>query len=230
MDSNSKLVKWLKWLKSIEEEIYQLVVYKDIFWSTQKLIKQNESIQKPSIFYRFIGDTYISYALIGIRRQIKIDRDSISFARLLDELTKNPEILSREYFRELYKGSLLEELGQADKDFNQYCGDTTNHISKSMVADDLEELINHANKCEEFADKRIAHRDKRDPKSPLTFADLNNCIDFMDQLYCKYNLIFHALDSGGSLTPSYDYDWQAIFDEPWRIKKKTIQSNKRYSL
>ena len=212
-----KLIKWIKWLKTVEDEISHLVVNKDIFWSVQKLIKENKKIQKPSSFYRFLGDTYVSHALIGVRRQIKIDSQSISFHRLLKEITENPEILSREYFRELYKGSVLEELGQADKDFNQFCGNTPDHISKQMVAQDIATLIDYAKKCEDFADKRIAHTDKRDPKFPLTFEDLNNSIDFLDKLCCKYNLIFHA-HSSESLMPTYQYDWKAIFDEPWRIK------------
>lgn len=221
-----KLNKWLKWLKIIEGEIYNLVLNKDIFWSVQDLIKKNEKIQKPSVFYRYLGDTYVSHALIGVRRQIKVDSQSISFHRLLSEMTKNPEVLSREYFRELYKDSVLEELGQADKDFNAYCGDTPDHISKEMVTEDISKLIEYAQKCEDFTDKCIAHTDKRDPKTPLTFDDLNNCIGYLDTLCCKYNLIFHAVYSN-SLMPTYQYDWKEIFDEPWRIGQKGGQVHGR---
>lgn len=210
-----KLSKWIKWLKVIEIEIYNLVLYKDVFWSVQHLIKENEKIQKPSVFYRYLGDTYVSHVLIGMRRQIKIDRDSISFHRLLDELNRNPEILSRKYFKELYKGSVLEELGHADKDFDEFCGDTPEHISKDMVRQDIKDLIGYATKCEDFTDKVIAHTDKRDPKHPLTFDDVNKCIDYMDKLICKYNSIFHATYTD-SLMPTYQYDWKEIFDEPWR--------------
>ena len=213
---DTKLSKWLRWLELIEKQIYNLVLYKDVFWSVQDLIRGNNKIQKPSIFYRYLGDTYVSHALIGIRRQIKIDKDSISFRKLLDELSKKPEILSRKYFKSLYKDSVLVELGQDDKDFDKYCGDTPEHISKDMVLQDIDELIINAEKCEDFTDKVIAHTDKRDPRHPLTFDDIDKCIDYMDKLICKYNLIFHATYSD-SLMPTYQYDWQEIFDEPWRI-------------
>jgi hypothetical protein len=199
---DTKLAKWLRWLeKVIQPEVQQLVAYKDIFWSVQGLIQKNKNIQKPSRFYTFLGDTYASYSLIGIRRQVKVDKQSISFCCLLEELAEHPEILSREYFTGLYQGSALEQFGQADKDFDKFCGTTPKHISRKMVVQDIDTLKSQANKCEDFSDKRIAHRDKRDPKSPLTFGEIDNCIDFIDKLYCKYHLIFTA-ECADSLKPA----------------------------
>src|SRR2546426_7612992 len=89
-------------------------------WEVQKIIRSNKNIQKPSSFYRYLGDTYVSYITIGIRRQIKIDRQSISFARLLSEIIETPSVLSRDYFKSLYKGSVAESL--ADRDFDRFAG------------------------------------------------------------------------------------------------------------
>jgi len=47
---------------------------------------------------------------MGIRRQIKINEDSISFAKLLKEICDTPEILSRDRFVALYKGMQLSIL------------------------------------------------------------------------------------------------------------------------
>jgi hypothetical protein len=213
-----KLIKWIRWLKSIEVEITQLVVARDIFWSVQKLIEGNKAIQKPSSFFKYMGDTYISFIVMGIRRQIKIDGKSISFARLLSEIECYPEKISRQYFRKLYKGSSVELL--ADNDFDQFCinsGDP--YISSIIVRNDLMELRKMACLCEEFADKIIAHRDKRDPKILPTFKDADDTINFLDKLYVKYHLIFNA-ESMKSLMPVYQYDWKQIFDFPWRVKNK----------
>jgi hypothetical protein len=213
-----KLKKWIRWLKSIEVEITQLVIAKDIFWSVQKLIDKNNKIQKPSSFFKYMGDTYISFIVMGIRRQIKIDSQSISFVRLLSEIERSSKKISRKYFKQLYKGSSVEFL--ADNDFNQFCinlGDP--YISSAMVRNDLIELRKVACLCEEFADKIIAHSDKRAPKTLPTFNDADEAIDFLDKLYVKYHLIFHAA-SMQSLMPVYQYDWQQIFDYPWRSSNK----------
>ena len=206
-------------MKSINEEVTHLVIAKDIFWSVQNLIRTNNKIQKPSSFYRYLGDTYIAFIAMGIRRQIKVDGQSISFARLLSEIECYPEKISRQFFRELYKGSSVEFL--VDNDFNRFCenpGDP--HISSRMVHEDLTQLRQIACLCEDFADKMIAHRDKKEPKILPTFEDANNTIDILDKLYVKYHLIFHA-ESMESLMPVYQYDWKQIFDYPWRLKTKS---------
>ena len=193
---------------------------KDIFWKVQEIIKNNEAIQKPSIFYDYLGDTYISYALIGLRRQIKKNNQSISFVRLLEEIVTNPEILSRNYFRSLYSSPVIKKLPDLpDIDFDKYCGLSTDYISREMVENDIEKIKNATIKCEEIADKRIAHRDKRGLKNLLRFGDVDECIDLMDKLYCKYHSIFHA-EWTDSLKPEYQNDWKAIFYEAWLIPQQ----------
>jgi len=91
-----KYKKWGRWLKNIYSEITSLSVIRHIFWEVQKIIKDNPEIQKPSAFYEFIGNGYVASALMSVRRQIKIDDNSISFARLLKEISECPEILSQE--------------------------------------------------------------------------------------------------------------------------------------
>ena len=46
----------------------------------------------------------------------------------------------------------------------------------------MDTLKKAAEACEEFADKRIAHRDKRDPKVVPTYDQLDNCIKLLDKM------------------------------------------------
>lgn len=214
---DQRLNKWISWLKICEEEIHNILVYRDIFWKVQDLIKSNKASHKPSSFYSYLGDTFVSYIAIAIRRQVKIGKQSISFARLLKEISDDPKHISRKYFTSLYRGSNVEH--HADSDFDQFSGKGKDYISSSMVLNDLSLLQKTAGKIEGFADKKIAHRDKRPPKVIPTFNDVDDCIDVLDKLYCKYYLIFHAL-AMGSLMPTYQYDWMSVFDIPWRLPQK----------
>jgi len=211
---DSKLCKWLGWLKKIHDEIQQLIINRNIFWEVQDIIKNNKEIHKPSSFYTYLGDTYIAYISIGIRRQVKIDvkKQSISFSRLLAEIEESPAILSRKYYVGLYKTSAVES--RADEDFDQFCGDDKNCISSDMVASDLRELNSVASIVEDFADKRIAHHDKRKPKVLPRFDQVDQCLNTLDKMYCKYHLVFHA-EYMRSLIPTYQYDWKSIFTVPW---------------
>ena len=209
---DERLQKWIKWLEAIRLDVQSLVIAKDIFWSVQGLIRENQRIRKPSGFYRYLGYTYATYALMGIRRQIKIDKQSISLARLLCELADDPTEVSREYFRGLYGAANVD---RADRAFGHFSGADPRYISSHKVQADLQILKSTIHKCEKCADRRIAHLDARQHQDRPTFNEIDECIDTLDKLYVKYHLLFHA-SSMESLVPTYQYDWMAIFDEPWR--------------
>ena len=83
-----------------------------------------------------------------------------------------------------------------------------------MVCNDLAQIREVARRCEDFADRRVAHRDKRDPRVLPRFDDLDTCVECLDKLYIKYRRMFHA-QGNGSLMPTYQNDWKAVFREPW---------------
>lgn len=212
---DNRLNKWNKWLDVIYLEIRSLSVNRNIFWEVQNVIKNNPKIQKPSSFYEFLGSTYVISALMGVRRQIKINKDSIiSFAKLLKEIFDTPEILSRDRFVALYKGSAVEHL--ANRHFDKFAGKVGSHVDPDLIRLSLEELNIKARKCEKFADQRIAHFDKRASKNIPTFKDLDDCIDFLEELIKMCYLLFRAI-SLTSILPVYQYDWKAIFREPWLL-------------
>jgi hypothetical protein len=112
----------------------------------------------------------------------------------------------------LYKGSVVEHL--ADSDFDKFSEAGAPHIKASTVCTDRAQLRKAAQTCEDFADKRVAHRDKGDPKTLPTFNDLDASLDLLDHLYTKYHLMFHAANME-TLLPVRQYDWQVIFREKW---------------
>ena len=209
-----KLRKWSNWIAVIQDDVTQLVMAKDIFWSVQNLIKENPAIHTPSIFYWYMGNTYVAYALTGIRRQVKAQKDSIALKQLLTEIVQDPDKVSRRYYRSLYTDP--DKAHFADGHFDRFCaapGDP--HISAAMVKDDLNKLVASAATCEDLADKRIAHRDKRAPSALPTFKEADKAIDTIHELCLKYRLVLLA-DYQTSLLPTYQYDWQEVFDHAWR--------------
>jgi hypothetical protein len=61
---------------------------------------------------------------------------------------------------------------------------------------------------------RVAHFDKRALKNPPTFKDLDDCIDYLEELLKKYTLIFRATCLT-SVLPTWQYEWKDIFLHPW---------------
>jgi len=217
--------KWNKWIDMIRSEITRLSIDRNIFWEVQDIIKNNPKIQKPSSFYDFLRNAYAASALMGVRRQVKIDKDSISFAKLLREICDNPEILSRTRYFAHYKGNSVEEIAKRlgitvekyrSQDFNQFAGKAGDHVDPELIKLDLGELKSKAQQCEKYADQRVAHLDKKAISNIPTFTDLDKCIDFLEMLIKKYYLLFRARVLTRILPESQNkYDWKAIFKEAW---------------
>ena len=207
-----KLTKWICWLDVIKGEVRELVIAKDMFQQMQKMIEDNPLLHRPSLFYRYFSNTYVSHVVIGLRRQIKGGDQSISMSRLFEEMIETPEVLTRTYFVKLYEDSVVQDF--ADKDFNQFADPGAKHINPSLVEADLARLREASKHCEVFADKRVAHRDKAELKALPTYNDVHGSIDLLNSLYSRYYLLFHA-GSMDTLLPVYQNDWKAVFRVPW---------------
>jgi hypothetical protein len=80
-------------------------------------------------------------------------------------------------------------------------------------------LVDHmwsekAASVEHFADRRVAHLDKRGLTRLATVADVDECVSLLEALFVKYYGLFTARGLV-SVTPVFQYDWTAVFQEPW---------------
>lgn len=204
--------KWKSWLKILRREVHILLPHRLVFDETQKIIKDNVDIQKPSAFYNLLGQGYAALIVLGIRRQVKIDSKSISLAKLLTEISKQSNLVTRQDYIKLYKGSVTSIF--ADKTFDKFAGTGKNEIDSDLVAKDLEQLKNAARSCEHYADRSLAHIDKRGSKKIPTFSEVNNALRVLEELIIKYELLLTAA-GWTSLTPTFQYNWKSIFKYKW---------------
>lgn len=212
-EMSPKLKKWREWMKDIEKEICSLVADANMFWDVQDIICENPRLQKPSAFYRYLGRTYLSHALVALRRQIKSHKDSISFVGLLNEIVETPKELSLDYYCSLLSES-NPQLGIAKVDFEQYADASGTYICPQKVTADRDKLKSKLAEQETFADKRIAHWDKHEPEVVPPFRELDECIKLLDKMYMKYHLLFYA-EEMNTLMPTYEYRWKTVFLQPW---------------
>lgn len=217
-----------KYLKSIRYEVMNLVRNKHIFNKLRDIVKDNPKIQKPNSFYEYAAETYFASAVMGIRRQIKPNCDSISFARLLREIVEMPCVLSRARFISLYTRDAQFE---ANHDFDQFARANAEHIEPDWVKQDLDKLKKLGREVEVVADKQIAHTDEKLEKKfqkfendtsgnmelPIispSFGEIGACIDYLAELTKKYWILFKAADIEMLVMPIVD-NWDEIFRQPW---------------
>lgn len=192
-----------------------------IFWEVQAIIKNNPNLEnyKPNWFNVFFGQTYFDYAVSAIRRQVKHQKDSFSLAGLLEDIIRTPSVLSRKQFvqRFVYLHPADEKLAN-DLFDEKFAGKCAGHIDPVIVCQDLKKLKVLSKTVEDFADKRVSHRDKREPIDIPTFNALNDCIDYLAELIQKYYLLVKAVDLGDDLSVDFTDDWRGIFCQPWIVR------------
>lgn len=198
-------------MEVIRSELLQMCLYRHVWLEVQAIIRHNKEIQLPSVFYSFLGQTYVAYAVSAVRRQIKSQPQSISLKGLLEEIASSPTLVSRSYFLSLHDGSPSFEW--ASDDFSRIAKTNDDHISEGTVRSDLQELARLSKSCEAWADRRVAHFDKRPPVPP-TFNELDELISQLEAVFLTYSALLTA-QGISSLTPTIQNDWQAVFRHPW---------------
>jgi len=85
-----------EWLRKIRADVQDLLLDSHVFWEVQEIIRANPRLSAArSYFFHWLMAAHIEATVIGIRRQVKNDRQSVSLRRFLEELAQYPAIVSR---------------------------------------------------------------------------------------------------------------------------------------
>lgn len=212
MKDNEIIAKWIEWIEVIHDNIEDLLISQHIYKTYLEIVKNNPEIQSPIDFHDWVRKNYASSIAIHIRRELDdTHSDVISLKRLLVQIQKNPQVITKEWFRSLYKGSNAEDF--ADVDFEKVAG-KGEFFDPEIAKQDIEKLEQLGNHIEDYAILRIAHNSKKTITKDPTYDDLDAFIKEYESIVKNYILLFTA--SGyTSLTPTWQYDWESIFTKAW---------------
>jgi len=87
-------------------------------------------------------------------------------------------------------------------------------IAPNEVDKDLSELQNKSKVIKGYVDKTIAHLDNSKAYKLPTYKELNDCLDYLEELLKKYLRLFRPTHFP-TIVPVYQYDWMVIFRRPW---------------
>lgn len=219
--------KWNRWFDAILDDVIGLHYYRMIYKDVSSMVDANPEIQKPSSFYNFLRNGYITLTLIIIRRQVTRDKRSISLARLLSEICARPQEISRKHFHRLYAGlgrsearidEIFEASGvEAGRDF----------IDPHSVQTDLDTLTDMTKTLHKYTDKRVAHIDARTRISAIpTFGDLDDAIDALARVCAKYSVLLRGNEIK-RFEPILQKGWKEIFRIPWIVDELGAQAQTR---
>lgn len=93
-------------------------------------------------------------------------------------------------------------------------------LSSKEVSADLFELENATIAVETFADRFVAHFDKKRLSGVLnepTFDDLNRALDTIERLMVKYGFLLKGtIYPGGRMLSNLPDDWDRVFQFAWK--------------
>jgi hypothetical protein len=208
-----------EWLDTICDGVTEAVVNDHIFWEVQKIIRDNPRLQNVSnIFYVWMGSTFVHSTVLSVRRQVDGGSDSISLYRFLLELKSYPDLITRDYHRSLYKPrEHFPEFAAdaADHTYDRYVGENAVVLDVAAIEQEIESLNAASEKLHHYADRIVAHYDKRGLNQPVPkFDELTACIGVLEKLVLRYVLLLRGAWQD-TLLPTFLDDWKNIFGFPW---------------
>ena len=182
--TSPKLQKWREWMEAIEPEIRLLLRDARVFWELRIIIYEHQRTR--DFHYGYLERSYLAHVLMGLRRQLKPDKGHISLVRLLNDVAKNPQELSRGSFE-----AVCSDPNEAIN-FAPYADVDGAHICPQIVAEDIAQLTSALEVCEVFADERLAYLEKHEVKTAPAFKEFKDCLKFLDKTYVKYHTLFYG--------------------------------------
>jgi hypothetical protein len=138
--------------------------------------------------------------------------DSISLYRLLDEIRRYAEVVSRRSYVAMFPAYLRES---AHRQFDAEAGVGKPYLSSSKVGSDLRALLRAHYRIRVIVNKRFAHLDQRNlRRRPPKMEDIEAVARLFERVLLRYQVLLTAKGQTG-LLPVWQYDWTSVFREPW---------------
>ena len=127
-------------------------------------------------------------------------------ARVRDKFAQAAGVLRREV--------LMHNTGRPSESLpgKSHCKSTTSRCARNRTRAAVTDT--ESRRVERFATKKVAHLDEAPPAALPTFDELDACVDLLERIVLNYELIL-KISAPHSLLPTWQYDWKAIFYEPW---------------
>jgi hypothetical protein len=154
-----------------------------------------------------------------IRRQVRRDKDSVSLIELAEDIKKNSELITKEFYSSLYvirkpEKEREEWKRMGERDFvSQFGGALGDRLDPQIIDQDIQRLKKVADGSASFTDKRLAHLDKNEPTNIPMYSEIESWCDELNEILRKYLLLLRAVDY--KVGPILQHDWRSIFRTAW---------------
>ena len=215
----------IEWLRLLHDQVYDLRTKQFIFKVVWGLIEDNPELQeRQSHFYLWMYNLYVEGMAMAIRQLCDEDDRTVSLARFLAFVKRDPSVISREAYGNLFpadtighpampgevKAWLREHL--INRGYDHTVGEGIEQ-PRGRDLKEIGELKRLADEIVEYATKRLANFDKIPPTQFTSLGAIDAVIERATDVVKKYSLLLKAVDT--DMDVHFQYDWLAPFRVTW---------------
>jgi hypothetical protein len=211
---------WNRWAAAIEQvkvDLQSTINDRAVYQGFNEVVRENEDWIRQHqglLFYDFVVRSYVARVALGVRRQVRVKDDAISLVRIMSQMRDCAAQLTLDFYLERFPRNPDYDVPWQEWTFKQISED--GRVASTTIIDaHIGELKRLTTEIEAFADKTLAHRDKKGYSGKVTFNDLDAAVDALDDIACKYISVLTG-KGYSSLQATIVFDWKRIFRVPWR--------------
>ena len=218
------IAKWRNDLKRIQNDVITLHGSRKIYKRLFEIMDANPRLHKANELYEWLHRSYVVYASMAIRRVLKPHKGSLSLGGLVHNMIDHEHVLTKEWYlsqcevtadwdsREDYL-----DWFDANEDFDKLVGAGKDTVDGQDLQRRLDEARLLSCRVLEYADKLVAHTDRKPPDTLPTYPGLDSAIDAVGDLFKHLDTLINQ-GSFISLEPIGVSPWERLFEEPWIVR------------
>lgn len=212
---------WLEHLERVTNELLVLARYRATWRPMNELAATSAAIQEQPYFVQWVSELYATTMAVGVRKLADRSRGTASLYRLLESIARHPEGVTREW----YLSDIFEDwVPDFDADFSERADpEHLNHIDPRIVRADQSRLLEESEFIRRYVNQYLAHVQAEPSAEIPTFSDLHGALDALIEVFLKYEQLLTRAHRS-PFEPVFQFPWERIFDQPWRLKGLPTES------
>lgn len=221
----SRLDVWNEWLDALFPHIANLHADREDRNKLVAMVEANREIPDPWNFINWVDHLWVTSTSLGIRRLAECDKGSISLGRVIDDVGKHREMVSRAHFLSLYAETYPGDAHmrrKAGEEYDQLVGPSLDMPSEEMTTKDRKALEAGVQAIRHYVNKHVAHLDDSLALPAATYADIDAAIEGVSLIYNRYCLLIRA-EASPKMPPKMSYDWERPFLVAWKPDDRKLK-------
>jgi hypothetical protein len=210
-DPDGLHARWCEDFKALSEDVVRIHARSQVWDKLDEAIAA-QNTPSAGMLLSLLRPMYGEAQAMGVRRLIDQRRGHRSLWRLVDEMARNPTVLSRRRWVAHYQRPddpyFVERGG---REFDDLAGVGADHVPAAVLTALKDELVNAAAVVKTYVDEHIAHTSSA-PTSGLTFAQLKEAVHDISRAYQRLGLVLNATHY--EYEPVIQPPWEDVFSQP----------------